>query len=175
MAYESDAVAAMQWVFDNQDQYNIRVVNLSINSTVAAVLPHQPPRCGGRDPLVQRHRGGGSAGNTTPGSGSSPVQAAPANDPFVITVGASYEQGTADRLDDTMALLLGRRYRRWTATPNPKSWRPAPTSSACWRRDSPWEQAYPERVVHERQILPPERHLHVGAHGHRRRGPALAG
>ena len=33
MANESDAVAALQWVYDNKDAYNIRVVNLSINST----------------------------------------------------------------------------------------------------------------------------------------------
>ena len=33
MAYESDTVAAMQWVLDNKTTYNIRVVNLSINST----------------------------------------------------------------------------------------------------------------------------------------------
>jgi hypothetical protein len=33
MAYESDAIAAMQWILDNKDRYNIRVVNLSINST----------------------------------------------------------------------------------------------------------------------------------------------
>ena len=34
MAYESDTVAAMQWVLENKDVYNIRVVNLSLNSTL---------------------------------------------------------------------------------------------------------------------------------------------
>ena len=34
MAYESDVVAAMQWAYDNKVGYNIRVVNVSLNSTV---------------------------------------------------------------------------------------------------------------------------------------------
>lgn len=32
MASESDSVAALQWVLDNRATFNIRVVNLSINS-----------------------------------------------------------------------------------------------------------------------------------------------
>ena len=35
MSYESDLVDAMQWVYDNKAEYNIRVVNISMNSTVA--------------------------------------------------------------------------------------------------------------------------------------------
>ena len=33
MAYESDAIGAMQWVLDHKDKYNIRAVNMSVNST----------------------------------------------------------------------------------------------------------------------------------------------
>ena len=39
MAYEFDTVEALQWIFDNKEAYNIRVVNLSIQSTIAAILP----------------------------------------------------------------------------------------------------------------------------------------
>ncbi len=35
MTYESDVVDAMQWVYNNKSTYNIRVVNISMNSTVA--------------------------------------------------------------------------------------------------------------------------------------------
>lgn len=34
MAYESDTIAAIQWVLDNKDLYNIRVVNMSFNGTI---------------------------------------------------------------------------------------------------------------------------------------------
>jgi hypothetical protein len=31
----SDVVAGLQWIYDNRGLYNIRVANLSVNSTVA--------------------------------------------------------------------------------------------------------------------------------------------
>ncbi len=35
MATESDVVTGLQWVWENKDAFNIRVVNLSLNSSVA--------------------------------------------------------------------------------------------------------------------------------------------
>ena len=35
MSYESDVINGLQWVLDNKDTYNIRVVNISLNSSVA--------------------------------------------------------------------------------------------------------------------------------------------
>ena len=34
MSYELRSVAALQWVYDNRTTYNIRVINLSLNSSV---------------------------------------------------------------------------------------------------------------------------------------------
>jgi serine protease AprX len=103
MAYESDVVAAMQWVLENKDTYNIRVVNLSINST-AEMSYHESPL----DAAAEILWFNGivvvvSAGNRTAGGSYNTVRAAPANDPFLITVGASNEAGTADVGDDTIA------------------------------------------------------------------------
>ena len=58
-ATASDVVGGLQWVLEQQGQYNIRVVNLSLNSTVRRVVPHQPAGCGGRDSVVQQDRRGG--------------------------------------------------------------------------------------------------------------------
>ena len=42
MAYESDTVAAMQWVLENKDEYNIRVVNLCVNSDTIESYNNSP-------------------------------------------------------------------------------------------------------------------------------------
>jgi serine protease AprX len=42
VAFESDVVKALQWVYDNRAQYNIRIINLSINSGVEASYHHSP-------------------------------------------------------------------------------------------------------------------------------------
>ncbi|MCJ7722884.1 MAG: S8 family serine peptidase, partial [Anaerolineales bacterium] len=42
MAYESDVVVAMQWVLDKKAIYNIRILNMSINSTVEQTYHTSP-------------------------------------------------------------------------------------------------------------------------------------
>ena len=92
-AYESDTVAALQWIFENKDAYNIRVVNLSIQSTV-----EQSYHDSALDAAVEILWFNGvvvvaATGNKGPDDDFNPVLAAPANDPFIITVGASDENG----------------------------------------------------------------------------------
>jgi serine protease AprX len=103
MAYESDTVEALQWVFDHKDEYNIRVVNLSIQSTV-----EQSYHDSALDAAAEILWFNGivvvaATGNKGPDNGFNPVLAAPANDPFIITVGASEEKGDADRANDSIA------------------------------------------------------------------------
>jgi serine protease AprX len=103
MAYESDTVEALEWIFNNKDTYNIRVVNLSIQSTV-----EQSYHDSALDAAVEILWFNGivvvaATGNKGPDNGFNPVLAAPANDPFIITVGASEEKGDADRSNDSIA------------------------------------------------------------------------
>ncbi|MCJ7700300.1 MAG: S8 family serine peptidase, partial [Anaerolineales bacterium] len=103
MAYESDTVEALKWALDNKEAYNIRVVNLSINSTVESSYNESPI-----DVALEILWFNGivvvaSSGNKGPDGGYNTVNAAPANDPFVITVGSSDEHGTSDRADDSIA------------------------------------------------------------------------
>ena len=88
MTYESSVLESLQWVYNNKDLYHIRVVNISMNSTVAQSYHTSP-----LDAAVEILWFNGvvvvvSAGNN--GTGEGPVTIyPPANDPFVITVGAN--------------------------------------------------------------------------------------
>src|SRR5205085_1065749 len=97
----SDVVNGLQWVFNNAATYNIRVVNLSLNSTVADSYQVDP-----LDAAVETLWNAGivvvvSAGNN--GTTNSGVLYAPANDPFAITIGAVDDMGTVGTSDDTLA------------------------------------------------------------------------
>jgi serine protease AprX len=102
MTYESSVVDALQWVYNNKATYNIKVVNLSVNSTVAQSYHTSP-----LDAAVEILWFNGivvvvSAGNNGTANGSSTLYP-PANDPFVITVGATEDKGTASLTDDNLA------------------------------------------------------------------------
>ncbi|MBM3676797.1 MAG: hypothetical protein FJW96_02795 [Actinobacteria bacterium] len=90
----SDVIAACDWILQNKAQYNIRVANFSINAGAGASILFDP-----LDRAVERLWLNGvvvvaSAGNY--GNIASGVLFSPANDPFVITVGASDVNGDGD-------------------------------------------------------------------------------
>jgi serine protease AprX len=99
VAFESDAVAAMQWVLENKETYNIRVVNLSIAATQPQSYHTSPIDAAAEILWFNGIVVVTSAGNYGPDA----VNFAPANDPFIITVGASDERQTAGPTDDTVA------------------------------------------------------------------------
>jgi serine protease AprX len=95
-----DLMAGLQWVDDNRTAYNIRVVNLSVTSSVAQSYKVDP-----LDAAVELLWFHGvvvvvSAGNL--GTAADAVQYPPANDPFVIVVGAVDDAGTTGQQDDTV-------------------------------------------------------------------------
>jgi serine protease AprX len=95
-AYTGDVINAADWIYTHAFSNNIRVANFSLRNSF--------PNYAGYDPLdaaVRRLWLSGtvvvaSAGN----SGSGRMLYAPANDPFVITVGASDIADTVSRQDD---------------------------------------------------------------------------
>jgi serine protease AprX len=101
----STVIAGLQWVVSNRARYNIRVVNLSWGTDTS--------RGYGVDPLdraVERAWQAGlvvvvSAGNFGPLPGTI---SKPADDPYVITVGAADTNGTARDVDDTVAPFSSR-------------------------------------------------------------------
>jgi subtilisin family serine protease len=101
-ALTSDIVAAVDWMLANKAAYNIRVANFSLVGTSAASFRFDP-----LDKAVEKLWFNGivvvvAAGNN--GNPANPVGiGAPANDPFVITVGALDIAGTLSVSDDRRA------------------------------------------------------------------------
>jgi serine protease AprX len=102
IATTSDLIDGLHWILDHKAAYNIRVVNISLNSTVPESYHTSPLSA-----AVELLWFNGivvvvAAGNN--GTGSGPVTLyAPANDPFVITVGAVEDKATTSLSDDTIA------------------------------------------------------------------------
>jgi len=106
MARESDLLAGMQWVFENHATYNIRVVNISMTSSLAQSYMTAPLSAGVEELWLKGIVVVVAAGNR--GSAPDALFYPPANDPFVITVGASNDNGTTDRADDAQPDWSGR-------------------------------------------------------------------
>ena len=99
----SDMIAALDWVQQHKAQYNIGVVNISIVGSQNSSFMYDP-----LDKAVEELWLNGivvvaSSGNYGTSSGPSGVPFAPANDPFVITVGAADTNATVDTSDDFAA------------------------------------------------------------------------
>src|SRR4051794_10507681 len=93
-----DVINGLQFVVDHKDDYGIRVVNLSLESTTAQSYQTDP-----LDAAVEAAWFHGivvvaAAGNR--GTALDAADHAPGNDPFVITVGAVDDQGTETPDDD---------------------------------------------------------------------------
>ena len=95
----SAIINAIVWAVANKERYNIRVMNLSLLSSVAESYHTSPI-----DAVVEYAWLHGivvvvAAGNLGPQT----ALYAPANDPYVITVGATDDHGTSTITDDTLA------------------------------------------------------------------------
>jgi serine protease AprX len=98
MCYESDIIDSLQWIYSNKSKFNIRVVNLSLNSSVAQSYHNSP-----LDAAVEILWFNGIVVVVSAGNNGSATLFPPANDPFVITVGATDDKGTLSTADDTVA------------------------------------------------------------------------
>jgi serine protease AprX len=101
-ANASNVVAGLQWVNDNRAAYNIKVVNLSLNSSVAESYHTNPINAAVEILWFNKVTVVVSAGNIGKNS-----LFPPANDPFVITVGATDDRGTLSTSDDVLASYSG--------------------------------------------------------------------
>ena len=101
----SNILAAIQWVVSFKDRYNIRVLNLSLGTDST-----QDWRVDPLNYAVERAWAAGmtvvvAASNEGPGAGTITK---PADDPWVVTVGATDDRGTAGLGDDQLPDFSGR-------------------------------------------------------------------
>ncbi|HEX6787901.1 MAG TPA: S8 family serine peptidase [Gaiellaceae bacterium] len=113
VASVADVLAACDWILANKGAYNIRVANFSLHSASPASVFFDP-----LDQAVERLWLNGvvvvaASGNYASNGVESGVPFAPANDPFVITVGASDINSTVSTADDTVAP-----FSAWGYTPD---------------------------------------------------------
>jgi serine protease AprX len=101
-----NVIYGLQFAVDHQSQYNIRVVNMSLDAATAQSYKTDPLDAAAESAWMHGIVVVVAAGNrgTTPDA----VQYAPANDPYVITVGATDENGSTYPGDDTLAAWSSR-------------------------------------------------------------------
>jgi serine protease AprX len=90
---------AILWAVINKNTYNIRVMNLSLQASVQESYRTSPIDAAVEYAWLKGIVVVVAAGNGGPNS----ELYAPANDPYVITVGATDDQGTVATADDTLA------------------------------------------------------------------------
>lgn len=145
MAYESDTVAALQWVLENKDKYNIRVVNLSLNSTLEQTYHESAVDLASELLWFNGVVVVASAGNRSLDGNFYTITASPANDPFIITVGASLENGTSDPADDYIGLFSAHG-KTVDGFVKPDIIAPGYNIVSVLSSDSTWAKQNPERV-----------------------------
>jgi serine protease AprX len=148
MAYESNIVETMDNILEQARFMDppVRVVNISINSTVQQSY-NESPLCAAAE-ILWFH--GivvvASAGNY------SGLIAPPANDPFVITVGATDEHKTADRSDDTIPTWSGSGVTVDGFT-KPDIYAPGRDIISTLSSTASWKTDYPDRVLMDGQYF----------------------
>jgi subtilisin family serine protease len=119
----SNIIAALDWVLANHSKYGIRVVNVSVTANVTESYWTDPLTLAAKrlvDAGVVVVAAAGNRGRNASGQAQYGGIGAPANAPWVLTVGASSTNGTSTRADDTMASFSSRgpTYLDWAAKPD---------------------------------------------------------
>jgi len=107
----SHVIAALDYAVNHKDQFNIRIVNMSVAAGVfesynTDLLTLAARRAVERGIVVVA--AAGNAGRDTQGRHQYGGITAPGNAPWVLTVGASSHMGSIDRSDDTVAPFSSR-------------------------------------------------------------------
>jgi len=96
-----DVLYGLQFVLDHRQRYGIRVVNLSLSSTVAESAATDPLDAAVESVWLHGVVVVAAAGNS--GTAPDAVSYAPGNDPYVVSVGATDDGGTRVFGDDVVA------------------------------------------------------------------------
>ena len=109
--YISNVTAALDYAVANKDALQLRVVNVSLAAGVYESYTTDPLTLAAKRAVQAGLVVVSAAGNLGGGTDGRPLYegiAAPGNAPWVLTVGSTSTQGTADRSDDVMAAFSSR-------------------------------------------------------------------
>ena len=109
--YISNVIAAIDYAIANKNALHLRIVNLSVAAGVYESYNTDPLTLAAKRAVeagLVVVSAAGNLGRTADGSAQYGGVGAPGNAPWVITVGASSHNGTADRSDDTVAPFSSR-------------------------------------------------------------------
>jgi serine protease AprX len=107
VAHSSDLIRGLQWVYDNRVAYNIRLANLSVTAGTAESYKTSAVAAAAEQLWFNGVAVVVAAGNL--GTSSDAVWYAPANDPYVITVGCLDDNQTGDTpTDDSLCTFSSR-------------------------------------------------------------------
>jgi serine protease AprX len=107
----SDVIAAIDYAIAQKDNFNIRVINLSVATGVYEPYDVDPLTLAAQravDAGIVVVAAAGNYGRAPQGGTRYGGITAPGNAPWVLTVGASSHMGTVDRTDDTIAPFSSR-------------------------------------------------------------------
>jgi serine protease AprX len=96
-----DVIFGIQFAVDHRKEYGLRVLNLSLSSTVADSYRNDPLNAAAEAAWLNGLVVVAAAGND--GADADAVSYAPGNDPYVISVGAVDDEGTYPIADDQLA------------------------------------------------------------------------
>jgi len=140
----ADVMAGLEFVYNNRLTYNIRVVNLSLTSSVAQSYKTDP-----LDAAVEFLWFNGifvvvAAGNL--GTAADAVSYPPANDPFVMSVGAIDDMATTSYGDDRLTAWSSRGFTQ-DGFPKPELHTPGRGIVSVIDTNSYLYKTYPDKIV----------------------------
>ncbi len=109
--YISNVIAALDYVVEHRQQFNIRVINLSVAAGVYESYASDPLTLAAKRAVeagVVVVTAAGNLGRNAQGQTQYGGITAPGNAPWVLTVGASSHNGTVTRTDDSIASFSSR-------------------------------------------------------------------
>ena len=109
--FTSNVIAAIDYAIANRAAYNIRVLNLSVAAGVYESFTKDPLTLAAKravDSGIVVVAAAGNRGRDASGQPQYGGIASPGNAPWVLTVGATSDLGTADRRDDVVATFSSR-------------------------------------------------------------------
>ena len=121
--YISNVIAAIDYTVAHKNQFNIRVINLSVGAAISESYNTDPLTLAAKravDAGIVVVAAAGNLGKNAKGQFQYGGITAPGNAPWVLTVGAESHMGTVARSDDTMAGFSshGPSYLDWEAKPD---------------------------------------------------------